>query len=97
MQSAQSETNLSLCKGHYLEWYRYTHPESHLNCKPCGKRLESSSKRPEPLTLEKFLRKSADFEGNLQPEDQVCYTCYRSQSFSSTKNAVQVLTQTYKY
>ena len=73
-----SETPPSLCKVTICSWYRHTHPESHLNCKTCGKRLENSHKSrfiPEPLTLENA--------GDLQPKDRVCYTSYSHSQLST--------------
>ena len=63
-----------LCTRHYYTVYNAQ--RAHLaNCPVCGICLKHVQSRPCPNAL----RDTAGFEISLQPEQKVCYSCYKSQ------------------
>ncbi len=73
--------NVPICSYHYNAMVQaYTHA-THSDCKTCGKHIRNYSKSrpvPEPVVLQHFLNTNTEFKGTFQPDDRVCYTCYKS-------------------
>ena len=69
-----------LCTRHYYTVYNAQ--RAHLaNCPVCGICLKHVQSRPCPNAerITEHLRDTAGFEISLQPEQKVCYSCYKSQ------------------
>ncbi len=87
--------NVPICSYHYMQWYRYAHT-THSDCKTCGKQIRDYSKSrpvPEPVVLQHFLNTNTEFKGTFQPDDRVCYACYKSHLIA-VKHAKNVVTST---
>lgn len=73
---------MPLCSSHYMQWYRYTNPRYRTSqCKTCGKNFDSFDKGrsiPELDIIQHFLQSNTEFRETLQPDDRICYTCYKS-------------------
>ena len=67
-----------LCNHHYYMVYNALQPQQ-TNCPTCGISLKHIKSRPCPNVelIEKHLRDSAGFDGNLRSGDKVCYSCYK--------------------
>ncbi len=69
-----------LCTYHYHLLYNQLHP-TQTNCSTCGSSLKHANPRPcpKPSVIQSHLTETAGFEGQINPGDKVCYTCYKSQ------------------
>jgi len=65
---------------HYGEMYRYMNPYK-TKCRTCDRKFTDATKIricPDPDLVQKFLEQNTDFAGPINPDDRVCYTCYKS-------------------
>ena len=67
------------CKHHYYLVYKTKVPFQ-ANCVTCNASLKKvqSRKCPHPNEITQYLINNAGFEGTIEPNDKVCYTCYKS-------------------
>ena len=68
-----------LCISHYHIVYHAIRPRQR-SCQTCGANLRHETSRPCPNAafIKKHLQDNAAFEGNLEVDDRVCFSCYKS-------------------
>ncbi len=68
-----------LCKHHYHLVYILVQP-TQTHCATCGVSLKHSNPKscPNLELIEKYLHENADYDGHINNDDNVCYTCYRA-------------------
>ena len=71
---------LPLCTHHYHMVYKLLKPTASNNCSLCGLSLKNTmAKRcPNPGVIEHHLHDHSEFDGHIDENDRICYTCYRA-------------------
>ena len=72
-------TPTPLCKYHYHLVYKELQSRQ-TRCKTCGSQLKQTNHRPcpKPEIIQQHLQEMTGFEGEIQSQDRVCLTCYKS-------------------
>ena len=84
---ATSEQPFLLCPQHYQQLYRvFSIPKP---CAGCGMKPKFGSTfvrhSPDALTVTRILQETTDFEGHINPDDVLCYSCYKLHLYSLQK------------
>ena len=69
-----------LCVEHYGAMYRHLNPMQN-KCRTCEQAITDMKKSrtcPRPVLVQTFLQQNTEFIGTINPQDRVCYACYKS-------------------
>ena len=80
--SSANSSHTNLCDNHYRTLHRYLNPQNYnYKCTTCGISLQHSPLGgfrhcPNPTLVLEHLQKHTGFEGDINPTDKVCDSCY---------------------
>jgi hypothetical protein len=79
LKSADIPSVIPLCNHHYHEIYKVYQP-TQTHCVTCNMWLKRSNTRhcPSPHIVQTISRDTTDYDGQIQPNDKVCFSCYKS-------------------